>query len=280
MTSLANQIVARETGQYPLTIGTSLALEGAIGIHPENSDPNPAIGTVKAVWVNVRTVIRNLINSLPTELRGRCLPQDLWEVVYEDLMVIPNVVTDAAAGRVGVHFYYTTHQSLKRRFPGAIIKEPKTELQHFLQKLEDNTLKLVLENNQHLQIGEFDVELTGRWPASLIITHQPVDLLSRYNFESLKLLESHTGKVKGPGEWNSKLQNGKELVNIPFNRLTLQIFGDSGGTFVGQRSPVRKEVIAAATRWGWTSVTTVEKVKTDLAKIANDSIRSDVVKIT
>lgn len=280
MVSLANQIVERETGQYPLTIGTSLALEGAIGIHPDNPDPSPAIGNVKALWVNVKTVIRNLINALPTELRGRCLPQDLWEVVYEDLMVIPNVVTDATGGRVGVHFYYTTHRSLKSRFPGAILKEPKTELQHFLQNLEEYTLKLVLENNQHLQISEFDFELLGRWPASLILTHQPVDLLSRYNFDRLLLLESHTGKVKGAGEWNTKLQNGKELVNIPFNKLTLQIFGDSGGTFVGLRSSVRKEVIALATRWGWTSVTTVDKVKTDLVKIANDSIRGEVVKIT
>jgi len=280
MVSLANQIVERETGQYPLTIGTSLALEGAIGIHPENSDPNPAIGSVKAVWVNVRTVIRNLINALPTELRARSLPQDLWEVVYEDLMVIPNVVTDATGGRVGVHFYYTTHRSLRQRYPGAQLKEPKTELQFFLQNLENNTLKLVLENNQHLQIGEFDVELSGRWSASLIMTHQPIDLLSRYNFESLRLLESHTGKVKGPGDWNTKLHNGKELVNIPFNKLTLQIFGDSGGTFVGLRSAIRKEVIALATRWGWTSVTTVEKVRTDLSKIANDSVRGEILKIT
>ena len=160
------------------------------------------------------------------------------------------------------------------------MKEAKTSRQVIQQELENRTLKLMLEHNhQQKNVQFFDFEIEGRHPDSLIMTHLPVDLLARYRFSRLELLESHTGKIKGPAEWNTKLTNGKELANIPFNSFTLQLFGDNGNMFSPQSISIRRVLLEAAQKWGWTNVSGMERVRDTIGKIANDHHREQLVKL-
>lgn len=269
----------REKGQFPISIGTSLALEAGSGTYPERPEVPPPFHRAKQLWINLRTLVRNLYACLPTDLKENVLPDDLWEYVLEEMSIIPAAVTNGSGGNTSVVYYASDYRGLERQFPGAILREVKTVKQKMNQLVEDTTLRMTLERNDQFNVQLFDFEIQGQFPASFIMTHLPIDLLARYRFERLELLESHTGTLKGPGAWNTKLTNGKELTNIPFNRFTLQLFGDNGNMFSPHSISLRREVIRLANQWGWTNVTSLEKVRDTISKIGNDVQRTTLLKM-
>lgn len=279
MNAIQIAVDSREKGQVPISIGTSLALEAAMGIYPDRPESPPPFSRAKQLWINLRTLVRNLYACLPTDLKETVLPDDLWQFVQEEMSIIPAAVEKGSMGNTRVVYYVSDYKKLAQRFPGAIIKEAKTSKQIVQQKIEEVALELVLQNNQLHHVEFFDFDIQGRHPASFIITHLPVDLLARYHFERLELLESHTGKIKGPGAWNTKLTNGKELSNIPFNSFTLQLFGDNGNMFSPQSLSLRRAVVELAGKRNWTSVTTQEKIRDDVRRVENDAHRRELEKM-
>lgn len=269
----------REKGSVPISIGTSLAIEAGSGVYPDRPENPPPFTNVKQVWINLRTIVRNLYACLPTDLKESVLPDDLWQAALEELSIIPAAVTAGSRGHTQVRYYVSDYARMATRFPGAILKEATTPKQIFQQKIEDVTLKMMLEKNHQQHVEFFDFDIQGQHPASFIITHLPVDLLARYRFERLELLESHTGKIKGPGAWNTKLTNGKELSNIPFNSFTLQLFGDNGNMFTPQSITLRRKMLALAAQWGWTNVTTMDKIRETVKKVDVDDHRLTLLKL-
>lgn len=269
----------REKGQVPVSIGTSLALEAGSGTYPDRPESPPPFTRAKQLWVNLRTLVRNLYACLPTELKDNVLPDELWECVLEEMAIIPAAVTNGSMGNTSVVYYASDYNNLKRRFPEASIREPRTTKQLLQHSVEETTLKMALSNNRDFNVQLFDFEIEGQYPASFILTHLPVDLLARYRFERLELLESHTGALKGPAAWNTKLTNGRELTNVPFNHFTLQLFGDNGNMFAPQSITLRREVLRLAKQFNWTNVTTLEKVRETIKKISNDQQREAVLKL-
>lgn len=263
----------REKGQVPVTIGTALALEAGMGVYPDRPEIPPPFSRAKQLWINLRTIVRNLYACLPTDLKDQVLPDDMWRAALEELSIITTAVTKGSQGNTQVIYYVSDYSRLAQRFPGGIIKEPKTPKQITQQRIEDTTLRLMLENNHEARVEFFEFDIQGQHPASFILTHLPVDLLARYRFERLELLESHTGRIKGPGGWSTKLTNGKELENIPFNKFTLQLFGDNSNMFAPQSITLRRLIMDLATRWNWTNVTTMEKIRETVKKVDQDSHR-------
>lgn len=270
----------RDKGQVPVSIGTSLALEAGAGAYPDRPESPPPFLRAKQLWINLRTIVRNLYGCLPTNLKETVLPDDMWQAALEELSIIETAVAQSSMGNTRVVYYVSDYKNLAGRFPGAILKEAKTSRQIIQQELENRTLQLMLQNNhQQKAIQFFDFEIEGQHPDSFIMTHLPVDLLARYRFSKLELLESHTGKIKGPAEWNTKLTNGKELANIPFNSFTLQLFGDNGNMFSPQSITVRRALLEAAAQWNWTNVSTMERMRDTVRKIGNDYIRGILQKL-
>lgn len=272
-------IEQREKGQVPISIGTSLAIEAGAGVYPDRPESPAPFSQVHEVWFNVRTIVRNLLACLPTELRNSLLPEDAWPAALEELSIIPAAVTEASHGHCRTVFYLSDYKGLARKFPGASLREPKTEKQLFQHRLEEGTLKLLLKNNHSAEIQFFDFEITGQHPTALLVTHLPVDLLARYRFERLALLESHTGKIKGPAAWNTKLTGGKDLTNIPFNKFTLQLYGDNGNMFNPQPAALRKQIEFLAHRWQWTNATTLDRVRETIKKVDNDVQRNALLQL-
>lgn len=280
MNSIQIAVDNREKGQVPVSIGTSLALEAGAGQYPDRPESPPPFTRAKQLWINLRTIVRNLYGCLPTDLKESVLPDDMWQAALEELAIIEAAVHKASMGYTQVVYYVSDYARLAKRYPGAILKEAKTPRQIVQQELENGTLTLMLKNNhQQKNVRFFDFEIEGQHPDSFIMTHLPVDLLARYRFSRLELLESHTGKIKGPAEWNTKLTNGKELSNIPFNSFTLQLFGDNGNMFSPQSITVRRALLEAAERWRWTNVTGMEKIRDTLGKIDNDHFRGILMKL-
>lgn len=255
-------ITDREKGALPISIGTSLAIEGALGIYPEvEGKPlpyrgdNPPVVQVDAIWVNVRTLFRNLINAVDKDLRGQLEPSDLAIALTNEMAAVEAAINHGSKGGCSVVFYLCTFMSINRRFPYANHRNPNTEGQKYLWVLEEATLKELMESNPPVDFRVYDIDFEQGQQSALIITHYPVDLLNRYCFKRLALLESHTGVVKSPLAWHTKLHGGNELFMIPFDRMTLQVFGD-GISFKPAPIKIRRHLIELATKYNWTAATT------------------------
>ena len=262
-------ISAREKGQFPVSIGTSLALEGASGIYPERPEnPAPFDTPPREIWINVRTLFRNLYGSLQTpEDRAKILPHELHVGLNEELSIIETVISKQTEGRSLTVYYGCDYTAISRMFTKALLKSPKTQNQQIYHSLEQTSLRLLFQEHGSQDLRHFDVSLTGQHPESWIITHLPLDLLSKSHFRELKLLESHTGILKGPPLWYTKLTNGKDLPMIPFGGFSLQVFGDGGHQFHPMPKTIRDEVLRLAEEFHWNATTTTDRMSLSIRSI-------------
>lgn len=277
-------ISGREKGALPISIGTSLAIESALGIYPEveGKDPpyrgeNPPVTQVETIWINVRTLFRNLIGSIHKEERDSLEPVHLAEALANEMTVIESALTQGSLGRCSTVFYLCTFMGINRRFPYASHRNPNTDGQKATWMLEEASLKDLMENNPSVDFRVFDIDFDETNQTALIITHYAVDLLNRFKFRTLSLLESHTGAVKNPLQWHTKLHGGQELVNIPFDRMTLQVFGDSV-SFKPAPIKVRRHLVELANKYGWTAATTKALIMRDLKDEHNPILEGFVLK--
>lgn len=251
-------LLERELGQHvPVSIPTAVPIEEVV--MAENGEPGD-------IWVNIRTLIRNCINCLSGEEKAKLQAMELTPVILEEMQILTNFIEQASHNTRRVVYYVTTKESFSRCFPRAIPKGVKTPKQINEMSLTNETIMEVFGAAKDI-VRKFDIKLTGDDRPVLLITHQPIDLLSNYSFPSCKLLESHTGKVKSKTYWNSKL-SGKNTELMPFNALTLQIFGD-GESFSAYPRRLKVELINLAKNRAWSPITTNHKIESDLATLSD-----------
>jgi hypothetical protein len=271
---VAEAIDQREKGQIPISIATALALEGAFGIYPDRPEsPAPITGNVKQLWINLRTLIRNFYGSVKSDRKILITPPYAANALIEEINIIESAVHQYSNGQVSVVFYYCNYEEVVRKFPKANVKSISTENQKIQHTLEVQTLQFILQQEPNCDIRKMGLDFGNNHPSSLILTHYPIDLLNRYGFQRLDLLESHTGVIKPPSQWHTKLTGGKELDFLPFCKFTLQVFGDGGNLFSPQSSSVKNKVIELAKQDRWTTVTTREKMQMSLNKISHPADR-------
>lgn len=274
MNAILVGVDARDKGAIPVSIGTSLAVEAACGVYPERPVSPAPLMQVKEVWFNIRTLVRNLIGALPSDIKDHITPPHLLPALMEEMGILESAVAKGSNGMARVVYYCCDYTPISRKFSKAVLKTPKTDKQVMQFAIEEKTVLALLKESLPFDIRTFRYELIGKFPASFIVTHLPIDLLSKYSFAKLELLESHTGKIKPWAQWNTKLTNGKELPNIPFNSFTLQVFGDNGNHFSPMLPSLKKEVLRLAEEDRWTAITTDEKIRASLRKIANPTERT------
>lgn len=260
------QVLAdREVGtQVPISIATALALESAFGISEEMPEHKnkPPILTVNALWLNVRTLIRNIMSAIPSADQNKVFPDPLVDALSSEIQIIQAAVDRYTHSGCKVVIYCQSYRSIEREYPHCFHRALKTDKQQFLRGLEDEVIQK-LDAVLQTPLVKSDLKLPGHNDDALIVTHMPVDLLSRYNFTKLRLLESHTGKVKAYTSWNSKLTGGKDLARMPFNHVTLQFFGD-GVHFSTFPAKEKKQIIELADAHRWNPTTTLDKMKADI----------------
>ena len=99
----------RETGKIPVSIPTSLALEGLFGIldvpegAPKSSDPIPAT-EIDEVWVNLRTLFRNLQGSLEAQSATQINGYSYGLAIIEEMTIIQQSVHQLSEGRIKTFF--------------------------------------------------------------------------------------------------------------------------------------------------------------------------------
>lgn len=264
-----NSVSSRAVGQFPLSIATSLALEGAIGIHPDHSVKKNHLIKYNELWINVRTLYRNLMGSLDKDVAGSIHPSELAETIITEMDTIESVVREYSQG-TKVVYYISNYRGIETKYKHAVPRLDNTEGQKLYTAMSTKTIGLLLKsNNGQSGILVFDLKLKpSNVPTTLILTNYAFDLVSSKNFTKLSLLESHTGIIKDRDKWHTKYHGGKDLPMIPFREDLLTIFGDSSH-FRPMSIKLRNEIIEVATKYHWSAITTKEKIIFSINTITN-----------
>ena len=254
--------VLRSLGTVPISVGTALAVEAL---------QNAPMHRYQTFLINLRTLIRNAREAYEETPKEN----ELIEAVKEDILGIMNFIVELKLKTVlDIKLYYPSYNSLARQFPLASLKEmdpkklvkPKEQRRKETILLDQSVIDATLK-----QFDKFIVRTDCSVPQfggeALIITHHPVDLVTTEGYTRLHLLESYTGAIKGYSSLYTKLTGGKEMPNMPFNKLTIQIFGDNAVNFYSQSSAVKNEVKKLALSVPWSSASTVSFVASSIRKL-------------
>ncbi len=257
-------LVDRETGTIPLSIGTALAFEALFGIHPNPPKQTVNIKTINEIWVNLKTLTRNLYQAVPTAKTSSLDLQACIDLLYSEIELFP-VLMETYKLNIKVVPYITSTIDVEYEFPKAAFKKPKTPKQIAYQYFEDYVVEGL---HQRLKSEKQPLIEVHRKPerinrAVAFLTHLPNELLWKDQFDRLVLLESHTGRLKSYNEWYTKLHSLKQSKPIPFNRFTLQVFGDSV-LIEPQNRIIRGQLLQLAESRRWSPVTTQDKFYHDI----------------
>ena len=279
------ELADRTLGQYPLSIATSLALESANGIHPEIPVTRPPIDAYDELWINVRTLFRNLLGALDTQSAKSVSADQLCDALKDELGLIVELIATQTNSRVKVVYYISDYAGIEAKYRHAVIRRDSTDKQRQYTALLTATFDRLLKEVEPGSIRLFPLKLkrpehdgVTSLPKALIVTHIAYDLFSYRIFSKLDLLESHTGKIKDRSLWYTKYYSGKELSMIPFREDLVQVFGDNE-TFRTFDPAVRRELIEIATKYKWSAVTTYAKIHYGVSTMKNPYSRAIVLEI-
>ncbi len=250
----------RVVGNYNLSIATNMAIDGLYNRIPDKAKVNPLPAKAgNAIFFNVRTLFRNLWGSMRAEDAEGTSLETFVDIIEQEMITIVSALSEEEHPLEAL-FYAPSYEHLHKEYPNGELKNVKTDKMTHKVLMENRVLARLKQNElSDVNVIFNDVELKSDVPyKAFILTHYPVDLLHTVGFDKVFLLESHTGVVKGPDKWYTKLAT-KNLENnerIPFNKGTIQFFGDSGGMFKSQPLGAKKRVIEVAVKYKWNQHTT------------------------
>ena len=266
----------------PVSIGTSLIVDGP------KADPSR---WNQVVLINLLTLSRNIIQSVPAASQFDLRSDDVTEVVLTEMDILRQSLNAYAPG-VQVEFYLPDYKLIYIDFPMAKPRLFNTKNKQFVQQMmldvRTKLKELIEEENkkrdEHKQ-EPLPIRIMRGWKLdkdkrkTTVLTSFPTDLLSQYQFPALTLLESHTGAVKSRREWNTKLNWHKkeDIVNMPFMKFTLQVFGDDV-FFIQQNLKVKQWVVDMSKRDRWTPITTESTIRGSIGKIKHVADREALLK--
>lgn len=266
----------------PVSIGTSLIVDGS------KADPSR---WNQVVLINLLTLSRNIIQSVPAASQFDLRSDDVTEVVLTEMDILRQSLNTYSPG-VQVEFYLPDYKLIYLDFPMAKPRLFNTKNKQFVQQMmldvRTKLKELIEEENKKRDERKQEplpIRIMRGWKLdkdkrkTTILTSFPTDLLSQYQFPALTLLESHTGAVKSRREWNTKLNWHKkeDIVNMPFMKFTLQVFGDDV-FFIQQNLKVKQWVVDMSKRDRWTPITTESTIRGSIGKIKHIADREALLK--
>ena len=248
----------RVVGTYPLSIATSLAIEGIMGTHPDTPVGKHRLDEFKNLWVNLKTLYRNFYNAMDREWVDMIGVADQAVHFSQEMDQLVKVVRSESGGMTGVKFYLPDYDKVGRRFKHALMRTDSTPKQQAYAKAMVGVIGEVLKQRKEEVMVTSDVITIQQAEKALMLTHYPLDLTTTAFF-SVALLESHTGVVKTREQWYTKYYNGKDLTSMPFSAALLSIFGDND-MFRPMPIQYRKALLALAEKYRWSFATTRDKI--------------------
>jgi hypothetical protein len=273
-------LAQRVIGAYPLSIATSLMLESLAGVHPDLPiPPHPPIQDYQAIWVNLRTLFRNLYNAVVRDQQQDLHPSFLAEAMISEMEVLHDAIRTLQS-TVQVFFYVNNYPDLVRQFPHAQFRTDNTPLQKHYAAIMVSTLELVMTQAKKVMktppaFFRGDLQ-ASQMMKTLLVTHYAWDLTSAKYLGDTELIESHTGKIKPPSQWYTKYYQGKDYPMIPFRRGFLPIFGDDT-LFRPFPKAARESIVELAVKYDWTNVTSLDRLRLGLDQLSDKYLKAVIV---
>lgn len=273
-------LLNREKGQYPVSIATSLALESLLNIHPDTKHSSPPIHRFSELWINIRTIFRNLYGSME-RLQAESL--SLYDYVYGMIDDMSNIQywSQLLEVQKPVYFYYSKYEDLEKKYTFAKFRNANTPIQKAYFQKQNETIDTLFkekhllsytDNKEKGNVYVFkDFIKPSHYPSVGLLTHYAFDLCQSYSFEKLYLVESHIGHVKDKSLWYTKYYNGNQLPPLPFRLDLLQIFGDRE-MFHPAPKKVRELFIEMAKKYHFTPMTSKDRIKQCLSLMGREEI--------
>lgn len=251
-----NSLGERALGTYPLSIATSLAIEGAMGVHPDRPVNSSILRDYSELWINVRTLFRNYFNAVTKDFYYLFTQQQHLETFLQEIEFLKNVIRDVTSGSVKLVLYHSEYSNIERLFKKPLMRTDSTDNQiKYTKSLSEMIIGVVNDNQEIIRTKQLLERLDKK---TLMITHFPIDLFVK-TYSVLDLLESHTGVIKKKQSWHTKYVNGKHYPQIPFRMDFLSIFGDND-MFRPNLMVYRKAIIGLSEKYNWSHVTTRDKI--------------------
>lgn len=259
----------RTTGQFPISVATSLAIEAALGIYPDRPvDPAPIL-EYEELWINVRTLFRNLYGSFDKGVAETVSIEAFAEALNDEMTQIHEIITGKTNGLTRVIYYISDYADIDKKYPYAVIRRDNTPKQKMFTAMMHDSVERLLKMHPEGNIRRVKLKLHPEHKTkALIITHIAYDLVAYTDFRSLTLLESHTGHIKPRNMWSTKYYEGKNLSMLPFREDLLQVFGDNE-FFRPADKKLRQDILDVALKYRWSAITTTEKIKYGINEIKN-----------
>lgn len=271
LTSQGDSLAMRTVSGFPLSIGTGLAFEAVFRPTMPVYDPTRLPPTIVDItkydecWINLATLFRNMIGSISQQAFLTEMDDSFVDTLLSEIEVIEDLFRNEGSNIVQPMFYFMDYDKLKAGLPKELRwREDKTANQQAITYKRNKVLNLLRKKTD--LIPEFDSEIRPtKRSRSLILTHQPYDLLSYRNFDHLTLLESHTGKTKERNQWYTKYYpvGNRDMSHLPFLRKLFLIFGDKNLVSPSDIK-LRNQILDIAEKRHWTGLTTEARVMQEL----------------
>ena len=287
---LNNTLLNRTVSAYPLSVATSLAFESIFQTDKPSIDPDRKIPekinifNYTEMWINLSTLIRNIIGSLDKEGAISVGSSQVKDTLLEEIEFIISLFNNEGKSAVKLVFYACEYDKLVSYSvkPLIALRMDNTPGQKMYRFLHNQVLELLFKeldsNNPMYKKFKNNIKPTSSVANVLLLSHYAYDLTNANNFNKLDLVESHTGVLKDKYKWYTKYYNGSELDMIPFNRGFLQIFGDKEH-FRPLDIKLRKSIVDIAREAHWSQVTSMEKIKHYMENMRNLYAREIVLTI-
>lgn len=221
---------------------------------------------VDYLYVNLDTLIRNAMGS--TDTSSMTTLKQVEAQVIKDIFLITEHMQEVH--EVPILVYYCDYQNELPRvkgFSGSEFKLPRTEKQihkdNFHKTVVSNLLKLkdleplIVRHEAPLRPGK--VVLLNN--SIIVLTHVMVDLVDYHYFDTIRLLESRTGALKHTSRLYGKVNSPDDKKEfIPFNSITLQVYGDNSGLFQPIDIRLRRQFTQLAVDKKFNPNTTVDRI--------------------
>lgn len=191
----------------------------------------------------------------------------------QEVQTIP-VVFQQAGMKVKVQYYISSTDQIRWTFPKATFKQARTPKQMAYEVYERYTAielykQMVEEGLPVIEVKKLPPKVDG---TVAMLTHYPSELLWKDQFARLLLLESNTGKLKPWNLWYTKLNGVTEGTPLPFDKFTLQVFGD-GVMIEPQPRGIKAQLKTLAESKRWSPITKPDKMHYDIGTYGTKELK-------
>lgn len=279
-----NPVLMRKVSGFQLSISTGMAMETLFAPRQNVYDPDrtpPPRASLKdfdSVFVNIHTLLRNIINATDYQDVKQLRPDMLGEALVSEIEQIQSLCSNEGQNQIIPVFYDSSYSSFYRgKTTEYKLRVPETPKQIDWFAALHAGAQHALQSGQvaiafAYQTGEIRPRFQGE--RALILSHKTPDLLSYRNFSNLELLESHTGKIKTMREWNTKYHplGTEKFESMPWCKPLLCWLGDKY-VLCPLSITIRKAILDLSKERRWNPLTSGAVVHTDcLNRIKNPEI--------